>query len=78
MYITITIEAGGKRFDLSIDERGSAASAYAILKEKGMIAGAAKPSHFKSMLLGEWIDAKKPLLEQGVVSGDLLSAPALR
>ena len=76
MYITITIEAGGRRFDLSIDECGSAAAAYMVLKEKGLVTGAANPSQFKSMLLGEWIDAKKPMCAQGVVSGDLLSAPA--
>ena len=76
MYITITLKIGGKSFDLNIDGRGSISAAYAILKERGMVSGKASPAMFKSMLLSEWIDAKKPLSEQDIVSGDILSAQA--
>ena len=73
MYINITLETVGRRFDLSIDERGSASAVYDILLERGMAEGPA-PVRYRSMLLGEWIDAKQPLANQGVVSGDLLTA----
>ena len=75
MYITITLQIGGKSFDLNIDGRGSISAACAILKERGMIEEKESPL-FKSMLQSEWIDAKKPLSEQGIVSGDILSAKA--
>ena len=75
MYITVTLEIGGKSFDLNVDDRGSISAAYAILKERGMVGGKASPALFKSMLLNKWIDAKKPLSNQGVVSGDILTAP---
>ena len=74
MYITFTIDIGGKRFDISADGRGSAMAAYSVLKERGLVGGKANPARYMSMLMGEWIDAKKPLVDQGVVSGDILSA----
>ncbi|MDR0875639.1 MAG: EsaB/YukD family protein [Clostridiales Family XIII bacterium] len=74
MYITITVESEGKRFDLSIDERQSASAAYAILAERGLTGASESPVMYKSMLRGEWIPADKPLGEAGIVSGDFLTA----
>ena len=76
MYITITIESGGRGFDLSIDDRGSAAAAYGVLAERGMAPVGNAPPKYLSALLGEWIDSARPLAEQGIVSGDTLTAQA--
>ena len=74
MYITITVEAEGKRFDISIDERQEVGSAIAILQERGFVSGIASRLRFKSLLHDVWIDSKTPFVTAGVCSGDLLTA----
>ena len=71
MYITITIEAGGAKYSISVDERQKASALYEILAKKGFVKGKA-PKMYKSELLNEWISTDLTLKEQGVLSGDLL------
>jgi hypothetical protein len=73
MYITITIEADEKRFDLNIDGRQTLSAAYTILSDRGLTGGSAT-AMYKSTLRDEWIPADIPLTEAGIVSGDLLTA----
>ena len=74
MYITVTIEAEGRRYGVSIDNRQCIASAYNILKERGMIKEKNPPTLYKSALLDKWVNGAGTFAEQDVVSGDLLTA----
>ncbi|MCL1896738.1 MAG: hypothetical protein FWG03_09345 [Clostridiales bacterium] len=74
MYITITVEAEGRRYRVSIDERQHVSAAHAILMEHGFVKGGAVPALYKSALLEEWVSAGLAFEEQGIVSGDLLTA----
>jgi hypothetical protein len=72
MYISITIEAEGKKYNLSVDERQKPSAVYNILAERGLANKGKAPEMYKSELLGEWVRADLSLKEQGIKSGDLL------
>ena len=74
MYITISIEAEGRRNRISIDERQHVSAAFAILRARGMAKKDPAPALYKSVLLDEWIQADQTFKDQGIVSGDLLIA----
>ena len=76
MYITISIEAEGNMYRLSIDDRQYASAAVSILKERGLIDEKVMPKLYKSALIGEWIRSDMTFADQGIVSGDLLFAKA--
>jgi hypothetical protein len=75
MYITVTIVVEGTSYDLSVDEKQKPSSVFLALKDRGLVKVKKSPGMYKSMLLGEWVRSDLTLKEQGVKSGDLLSAP---
>jgi hypothetical protein len=74
MYITITMEAEGRRYRLSIDDRQKTSAFHKLLNERGVLSGNAPPKMYKSELKGEWIRSDLTFKEQGVISGDLLTS----
>jgi len=73
MYITITIESGGERHSVKVDDRQKVSSVHAALYEAGLIKSIDAPKLYKSELLSELVRPELTLKEQGVISGDFLT-----
>jgi uncharacterized ubiquitin-like protein YukD len=74
MHINITIDAGGQRFDISIDDRQRICEAAAILKESGRYRGDAGIRFYKSALNHAVVSGNHTFQGCGILDGDLLSA----
>ena len=77
MYINLTIEAGGRRTDVSADGRRRISELFLLLRENGKVGNGEEPAYFRSALLGKLVSANETLLGAGVVDGDLLIADEL-
>ncbi|MDR3364710.1 MAG: EsaB/YukD family protein [Clostridiales Family XIII bacterium] len=74
MYISITIEAGGAPYDISIDDRQRIGEALAALAESGRCRGGRGISFFRSVMNETAVSSSFTFRECGILSGDLLQA----
>jgi len=74
MYVTVTIEIEGNRFDVSADDRQPLCAVVGVLADSGRYQGGPPPAFFKSLLQERPIAASETLQSQGICSGDLLTA----
>jgi len=74
MFINITMEADGNRRDIRIDSEQKIRDGLMVLRQSGKLPMGAFPDYFRSHLNQRAVSAYKTFSEEGVFSGDILSA----
>ena len=74
MFINITMEADGNRWDIRIDSEQKIKEGLAVLRQRGKLPMGATPDYFHSRLNQRLVSAYKSFAEEEVFDGDILSA----
>jgi hypothetical protein len=74
MLINITLEAGGRVYEIRADNRQRISAVLEVLKHRGLYDGETRVALFRSKMRGELVNGDGTFEEASVWSGDFLSA----